>query len=253
MNPKTLANFNRFGKVGKIVMTILLVAAILATLLLGGATIYTATFPKDAVTVTVTNQAQFKIDESSFPSVWGMLADNSAYGTDQNPSSMLEDGDRKVLPPENTELNTALHFFHQSYSSATIHSKGNEKLVDATSAPAEYRSSDLVTLLLFATLFSASAAVALLMLQKLFKVLSVSPSPFCANFVSKLRTFGYSLLPVAVFASVGETLAIRFLSAGKSAGISIQWGVLITFAVTMCLVTVFRYGVQLQIESDETL
>lgn len=91
------------------------------------------------------------------------------------------------------------------------------------------------------------------MLQKLFKVLSVCESPFCADFVSRLRAFGYSLLPVAVFASIGDTLAIRFLSAGRNAGISVQWGILITFAVTMCLVAVFRYGVQLQKESDETL
>ena len=103
------------------------------------------------------------------------------------------------------------------------------------------------------TLFAASVAAALLMLQKLFKVLAGCTSPFGVECVSRLRTFGYSLLPVAVFASVGETLAVRFLSAGRDTAVSVQWGVLITFAVTMCLVTVFRYGVQLQKESDETL
>lgn len=96
-------------------------------------------------------------------------------------------------------------------------------------------------------------AAALLMLRKLFRILSVCTSPFCEDFVSRLRMFGYSLLPVALFASIGETLAVRFLSAGGSAGISVQWGILVAFAVTMCLVTVFRYGVQLQKESEETL
>ena len=110
-----------------------------------------------------------------------------------------------------------------------------------------------MTLLIFATLFAASVAAALLMLQKLFKVLSVCASPFCTDFVSKLRVFGYSWLPVAVFAGIGETLAVRFLSAGRNTGVSIQWGVLVAFVVTMCLVAVFRYGVQLQKESDETL
>lgn len=100
---------------------------------------------------------------------------------------------------------------------------------------------------------AASVAAALLMLRKLFRILSVCTSPFCEDFVSKLRMFGYFLLPVALFASIGETLAVRFLSAGGSAGISVQWGILVAFAVTMCLVTVFRYGVQLQKESDETL
>ena len=44
-----------------------------------------------------------------------------------------------------------------------------------------------------------------------------------------------------------------FLTAGKSTNVSIQWGVLIAFVVTMALVAVFKYGVQLQKESDETL
>ncbi len=182
-----------------------------------------------------------------------VLVQHVSYAADQDPSARLKDDGGKVLPPEGTELQTELDFFRQSYSSATIRSEKNEKIIDANSAPEEYVSSDLVLLLVFATLFAASVAAALLMLQKLFKVLAGCTSPFCVEFVSRLRTFGYSLLPVAVFASVGETLAVRFLSAGRDTAVSVQWGVLITFAVTMCLVTVFRYGVQLQKESDETL
>lgn len=254
MNAKTLSKVNRFGNIGKIVMTILLIAAIIATLLCGISTIYAATLPKDAVKVTVTNHAEFKINDNSFSSVWSMLSSGFAYAGKTDASILKTDNNNsKVTPPENTELNTELNFFNQSYSSAAIRSEGSEKIIDAQSSPAEYRSSDLVTVLLFATLFAASVAVLLLTLQKLFKVLSVCESPFCADFVSKLRIFGYFLLPVAVFASIGETFAIRFLSAGKNTGVSIQWGLLITFAVTMCLVTVFRYGVQLQKESDETL
>lgn len=254
MNSKTILKVNRFGKIGKIAMTVLLVAAIIVTFLCGVAAIYTATLPKDAVRVIVTNHAEFRIDESIFSSIWGFLASNASYAADKDPADIIEDGNKsKILPPENTELNTKLDFFNQSYSSATISSEGNEKIINAKSSPAEYRSSDLVVLFIFITLFTASVAVTLLMLQKLFKALSACQSPFCMDFVSKLRTFGYSLLPVALFSSIGETLAVRFLTAGKNAGFSIQWGILIAFAVTMCLVAVFRYGVQLQRESDETL
>lgn len=166
---------------------------------------------------------------------------------------MLDDSSGTILPPENTKLETELKFFDLAYSSATIHSEGGVKVIDAASSPAEYSSSDLVEILVFGALAAASVAAALLMLRKLFRILSVCTSPFCEDFVSKLRMFGYSLLPVALFASIGETLAVRFLSADGSAGISVQWGILVAFAVTMCLVTVFRYGVQLQKESDETL
>lgn len=251
MNAKTLLKFNRFGKVGKIVVTAVMIAAIIAAVIIAAAAIYTATLPEDAVRVTVINRTEFRVNGSGFSFVWDMLARNASYSTGEDPSAMLKDGG--VLPPEDTQINAELNFFRQSYSSALIRSEGDEKIIDAASSPAEYRSSDLTVLLAFAALFAASAAVALLALRKLFGVLSVCASPFCAEFVSRLRAFGYSLLPVAAFASVGETLAVRFLTAGRNAGVFIQWGVLIAFAVTMCLVIVFHYGVQLQKESDETL
>ena len=125
-----------------------------------------------------------------------VLVQHVSYAADQDPSARLKDDGGKVLPPEGTELQTELDFFRQSYSSATIRSEKNEKIIDANSAPEEYVSSDLVLLLVFATLFAASVAAALLMLQKLFKVLAGCTSPFCVEFVSRLRTFGYSLLPV---------------------------------------------------------
>lgn len=254
MNTKTLSKVNKFGKIGKIVMTILFVAAVIVTLLSCTAAIYSATLPNDAVSVTVTNNAEFKINENSFASIWNFLNNKFSYMADKDPSDMLkDDSNNKILPPEGKELDTELNFFNQSYSSATIRSEKGKKIIDAKSSPAEYRSSDLATLLIFATIFIAFVSVALFMLQRIFKVLSVCESPFCKDFVSKLRIFGYSLIPVAIFASIGETLAVRFLSSGKGAGVCVQWGIIVAFAVTMCLVTVFRYGVQLQKESDETL
>ena len=125
--------------------------------------------------------------------------------------------------------------------------------MEAEAAPAEYNAKDLTRIFLFLTLFAASTTAALWMLQRLFAALTKCDSPFCGEVVTKMRRFGFFLLPVAVFASVSETLLESFLSAGRSTDIRIQWGILIAFVVTMALVAVFRYGVQLQKESDETL
>lgn len=252
MNKKTLAKINHFGTIGKIVTMILFVAAIIGTALIGGSAAYVATLPKDAVTVTVTNHAKFNINDDNFRSMWNMLASGVAQSTSKDPSTAISNGTASI-PEENTKFDTKLNFFNQSYSSATIHSEKGRKIVTAESSPAEYRSSNLVAVLACGALLLASIAVALLMLERLFKVLSVCESPFCNDFVRKLRTFGYALLPVAVLTGITDTLATRFMSAGQNAGISIPWGMLIAFVVTMCLVVVFRYGVQLQKESDETL
>ena len=66
MNSKTLSNFHKFGKVGKITMTVLMVIAILAAAASCVATIYVSTLPKDALTVRVTNHAEFRINEKKF-------------------------------------------------------------------------------------------------------------------------------------------------------------------------------------------
>ncbi|MDD7772011.1 MAG: DUF2975 domain-containing protein [Firmicutes bacterium] len=253
MNSKTLSNFHKFGKVGKIAMTVLMVIAILATAVSLAATIFVASLPKDALTVRVTNNAEFRINEKNFDSLWGILVDSFSYAGDTSPEEMLSDESDKITPPENQDFNTELSFFNQSYSSAKIYSDGNTKVMEAKSSPAEYRSTDLVSVLIFLTLFVASVAAALYMLKRLFAVLAKCDSPFCDELVKRMKAFGFSLLPVAIFATVGETLSTAFLSAGRDVGISIQWGVLIAFAVTMCLVTVFKYGVRLQKESDETL
>ena len=253
MNSKTLSKIHKFGKAGKLVMTVLMVVAMIAAAASLAATIFVASLPKDAVTVRVTNHAEFRINANEFDSLWDILGGNFSYATDKDPEDMLKGENGKIAPPENQEFETELAFFNQSYSSAEISSDGSTKVIDASSLPSEYRSSDLVAVLVFLTLFVASVAAALFVLRKLFAVLAVCDSPFCEEFVQKMKAFGFALLPVALFATVGETLSTAFLSAGRDTGVCVQWGVLIAFAVTMCLVTVFKYGVQLQKESDETL
>lgn len=253
MHTTTLSKFNKFGKVGKIVMTVLMVIAILATASTCAATVFVAALPKDAMTVSVVSNAEFRINEKNFDSLSDILIGSFAYAGDDDPEDMLSDEANHIAPPENREFETELEFFDQSYSSAKIYSDGDETVVAAKSSPAEYVSSDLVAVLVSLTLFVAAIAAAFLMLRKLFVVFAGCESPFCEEVVKKIKAFAFSLLPVALFGSIGETLSTAFLSAGRDTGASIQWGVLLAFAVTMCLVTVFKYGVLLQKESDETL
>lgn len=254
MNSKTLSNLHRFGKVGKTIMTVLLVLSILVTAIFVVETIYFSLLPKDALTVRVTDHAEFRIGEENFDSLWEILSGGRySYAGDASPEEMLGDNGSAVIPPENQEFQTNLSFFDQSYTSAKIYSDGSTKVIEAVSAPAEYRSASLAPVLAFLTLLCASAVASLFLLRRLFAVLTTSETPFCDELVKKLKAFGFSLLPIALFGTIAITLFSAFLTAGKNSGLQIQWGVLLAFAVTMCMVTVFRYGVQLQKESDETL
>lgn len=253
MNSKTLSHLHRFGKVGKTIMTVLMVLTILVTAIFVVATIYVSALPADALTVRVTDHAEFRIDEENFNSLWGFLADGFSYAGDKSPEGMLKDDGSAVIPPENQDFQTDLSFFGQSYASTKIYSDGSTKVVEAVSAPAEYCSASLVPVFAFFTLLCASATAALFLLRRLFAVLATSETPFCNELVRALRAFGLSLLPAMLFDTISGTLFSAFLTAGKNGGLQIRWSFLLAFAVTMCMVTVFRYGVQLQKESDETL
>lgn len=253
MDSQTLSKFRLFGKAGKIITTVLSVIAALIAVFCGAAAVFVAMLPEDALTVRVIEQTEFRFNAGCFDTLWNILGGSFAYTGESLPDYLHKDSKTVVTPPENTAFSAELRLVNRSYDSAEIRTDGNAKVMEAESAPATYNAKHLVTVFAFAALFAAAAAAALWMLKRLFAVLTKCESPFCGEVVTKMKEFGFSLLPVAVFSSVSETLLDSFLSAGKSTDIRIQWGILMAFVVTMALVAVFRYGVQLQKESDETL
>ena len=225
MNANTLKRVHQFGKVGKIVLTVLLVVNILATAAAGVTSAVMAALPRDTVSVSVTSQAVYQSSGKFAEDLWQVLMGGRQF--------------------ENVAVTNG-------YASADMRIEGDQMVIETTSAPMTYTCGDVVRILLFTALASAATAVMLWLLRKLFKVIEGCQSVFCEELVKKMKAFGWSLLPVAVLASVAETVARRFMATGVT-GIYIQWGLLIAFAVTMCLTVVFHYGVQLQRESDETL
>ena len=225
MNANTLKRVHQFGKVGKIILTVLLVLNILATAAAGATSAVMAALPRDTVSVSVTSQAVYQSSGRFAEELWQVL-----IGGRQFEAVAVTNG----------------------YISADMHMQDDQMMIETTTAPMTYSCGDVVRILLFAALASAATAVMLWLLRRLFKTIEGCESVFCEELVKRMKAFGWSLLPLAVLASVAETAARRFMATGVTA-IYIQWGLLIAFAVTMCLAVVFRYGVKLQRESDETL
>ena len=252
MESKVLKNVNRFGRIGNVIITILIVVSIIATIAVGVATVFVMTLPKDAVVVSVRENVEIRVNKDYFSKLWNALTDGFAYSSSEDPADIIG-GDKEVLPPENQELQMKLKIFNNNFASAIITSEDAEKIIDAKTDASVYKSGNLVAVLVFGVLFLLSVIAALFMLKNLFKEIAKCETPFCNGIVNKMRNFSFSLIPVAVFASVGETLSRSFMTAGKDFDICIQWGIVLAFVVAICLVTVFKYGVQLQRESDETL
>ena len=229
MNATTLKKVHQLGEAGKVVLTILLVVSILATAAAGLAAAALGGISRETVSVSVTSQAVYQSSGKFAEDLWQVLM-GGLMGGRQFETVAATNG----------------------YVSADMHMEGEQMVIETTSVPMTYTCGDVVRILLFTALASAATAVMLWLLRKLFKVIEGCGSVFCEELVKKMKAFGWSLLPVAVLASVAETVTRRFMATGVT-GIYIQWGLLIAFAVTMCLTVVFHYGVQLQRESDETL
>ena len=252
MKTDTIKKAHRFGKLGSIITMILAIVTAIMTVAAVIAAVFTASLPEDAVVVSMKNNAEISINAENFDTLWDMLTDGFSYSTSDDPTGMLSDGG-KVTPPEDREMSMKISFFNNDFSSAVIRSQDGRKVIDAVTDASVYRSGDLVVVLAFAAVFLVSVVASLWILRGLFNVIQKCETPFSETLVKKMKQFSFSLLPVAVCASIAETLSASFMYAGRDAGICIQWGVIIAFAVAMCLVTVFNYGVRLQRESDETL
>lgn len=232
MNAAMLKKVHQLGEAGRVVLTILLVVNILATAAAGLAAAALGGVSRETVSVSVSSQATYQGRGKFMQSMWQTLTGSRAA--------------------EERQDQTAVTLFGSLYTSASMHTQGEQMVIETVSAPNTYTCADAARLLVFAALASAASVAALWLLRKLFKAIEGCESVFCEDLVKRMKAFGWSLLPLAVLASVSETVTRQFMAAGHT-GVYVQWGLLIAFAVTMCLTAVFRYGVQLQRESDETL
>lgn len=245
MRNTTIQKINRFGKIGRVILTVLIVLTIIATVAVTAATVIIGTLPKDAVTVSVSSNAKITVKAGWFNALWDAVVDGVSYASD--------DGTISFVPPEDTPLQVNFKLFGTDCSSATIHSDGSQKIIDASTDAFVYELRHLVIVLAAGIVFLLSVTGAMWTLKRLFRGFESCETPFCEDIVKKIRCFGFSLIPVAVLSSVCETVVRSLLAASQEVDVYVDWGVVIAFAVTVCLGTVFKYGVQLQRESDETL
>lgn len=256
MNNKTITNFNRFGRIGKTVMTILIVLTILATLGVGAAAAAFTIIPQDSVTVNSTEHVEIAFDTNHMGFLKDVLIDN--YATTYDGEIDLD----KVMDENGNSLADAIGQEYQSitisgqtYTNASVTTEGGSIIVKGDADTTSIDLADLKGGLYVATILMIIIVVAEFMLRSMFARLAVCESVFDETLVNRLRNFGWTLLPMAIVSTITETMmnAIARTNGVVQFDLSLDWGTLIAFAITMIAVVILRSGVQLQRESDETL
>lgn len=243
---------NGFGKIGKIVVTVLLVIVLIGGITASVAAVYLSQLPDDAISVSVSGKANIQVDESLMGILAGRIVDGLSYESDQMPD-LSDEADMESILPEDTQVRIDLSINNADYATAVIHSEGNMKSIEAQTDDFVYEIDNIIKVIIGGIVYVAAIAVSLFMLGRLFKEFESCETPFTDIAVKRLYAFGFSLIPVILIGTVAEAMAQALLTPSEGINFYLDVGAIVAFVVTICLCTLFKYGAQLQQESDETL
>ena len=216
---------NVFGKVAKIITTIIIVFLLVAEgfMLVGG--IVVACVPKDAVTVDAAAQFDAKVDNQFFGIEEGKIDVNLGGGT-LRLGDVESDGVKMISENGKTGMHGEFNNLH-------------------------FDLNDALLLILCGMAIVAAIVVALFFFKALMKQFMLCDSPFSDGVVQKMRSFAIALIPCIVVVQ-GMKSAIGSIFSGSFNFdvdfISVAF-VFIIFVLTM----IFKYGAALQKEHDETV
>ena len=211
---------NTFGKVGKIITSIIIVVLLVVEGFLLAGTIVAAVLPKDAVSVDAQGGGTVRFDAEYF----GF------------------DSDELSLKIGSTQIKLA------EFGALKTHSQDGALIMDVQSGEFHFNLNTLLGLMIIGIIRLASFVVALYFLKALMKAFMTCGSPFDENVITKMRNFAIALIPCIAVHEIAGCFVPGF-SHGSSLDLVKVAFVLIIFMLT----AVFKYGSQLQKEHDETV
>lgn len=230
-----VAKINKYGKIGKVITTFLLIFAIVGFVGTTIAGIVLINLPKDIIVFHLDNTATLTID------------------TNEVDPEITEEDKEAVLNAFNNGAPTGMNL------GAVKFSLDHAEFVDDKLVASSTGNTDDISLrnLGFAVL-SASVALILTMISltfgsKLCKAFEKCETPFEENVIKTMRNFAISLLPWALYSSVPETVINSVLNNSLKINLNLDLNIIFAVLVIFALSTVFKYGAELQRESDETL
>lgn len=236
METKMKKRINTIAKVGRILATIAAVFMIIGAVAFAAGIGVVASMPEDALSVEVTGTADVTAKGKILESVTDAIIDSAKGGKGK---IMIGDtniaiGDVKDSIPEDVTARKTENGFTLGVNSHRL----------------DISKKGVLTAFSFTFLDTVCITVVLFMIRALMKAIEKCETPFCDDVIKKMRNFGFSLIPLAVFSGTSES-AWNFLSVNFHIGIDLKvvFGIIVVFMLVM----IFTYGASLQKESDETL
>ena len=223
MENKNIKTINGMGKACRIISRIAMIFCIIGAVAMIAGAVFVKMIPADRINITGNADAKIEIDFSGLP-----VSEDNAEDI-MNAQGVIEKDKIKVnefiaLDYEISEIdeNKAEIGIKGDFSQLSKEEIIKETLIDIISG--------FIELVCMAVVFGFAASLA--------KAVEKCETPFTDEIISKMKKFGYSLIPLAVFGGIAN-------------------GSLLTMAllvlVIIMVINIFAYGAQLQKQSDETI
>lgn len=229
MNNQLVKRMNTVGKVCKIITIVVIVLAIIASVAMAACAVFVSVLPEDTVTAHISAQADVVLSDKVFKDV----NDAIISGVNENAGTVFDTaGALFTVGAENVDGSAMLH---------------------VTADKIHFESGVIAPAIWIAVFNCIAFIVCAFFFKGLMKELSTAPSPFTEDVVKKMRYFAITILSASIAISIANAIMSAILSAGTTFAFNFNFGSIITAVIIFVLATVFRYGAQLQKESDETL
>lgn len=235
MKNESIKKINVAGLIGHIATIILSIVVITGMVITAIAAVAAVTVSKDEVDVNVVSEIKVSsagdiLDKlNSFISVDG-IDDLTALEEEAGDEVWVDDAD---------------------ISSIKVTKGDDGYVINAKTNETSFSIKKVIAALTVSFVTLGAVAVALHMLNRLMKALSKCETPFAPEVIQRMTRFANALIPAAVLGMVCDGMWSSLGSGDFSFSFNI--GSVLLVAVVYLLVVVFRYGAQLQRESDETL
>lgn len=235
---EAIMKINKMGKIGAVICLIGKIILGIATFGVLAASIALFILPKDFVTVSSTTTIDTEVNLTSFTKNMSSEElqkmqnsfDNMPAGVNGSISSDNKNFDVEKLEYNNGKLSVVTDADIQSYSLGSIR-----------------------PVLLVALVSIACSFAAIFFAGSLCKAFEKCVSPFENDIIVKMRRLAYSLIPMAVLSFFADGLVNAIFNGGRNLTFSVNFSVVFAILIILAISYIFKYGAQLQEESDETL
>ena len=229
---KVVRNINKIGKAGTIISTIMQIILIigLVGVILGAAILLS--IPSDMFSFRIESSGSMEFDVNGIPEE-GL----KFFSKDLKESFVNVDFNMNGIDYKAT--NTVVNGSHIS-----TEVEGNSNVITPTRLGIVVAAAGVIVLLTF---------VVMLFIKKLCKSIRDCESPFDQAIIKNMECCAWALIPWIFVSGISENVIKAALTGGKNMLFSVDLSTVLVILLIFGLTYIFKYGAQLQTESDETL